>query len=63
MSVTLKGYSSLKISGINLTSVQKNIKIDVLNKVFDKMVFSPVKTMLQAADNYLIRQIAMSILL
>ena len=45
MSVTLKGYSSLKISGINLTSVQRKKKMEVLNKVFDKMVLLRVKTM------------------
>ncbi len=47
MSVTLKDYSSLEISGINLTSVQRRKKNEVFHKVFDKMVLNKEKMRLQ----------------
>jgi hypothetical protein len=44
MSVTNKGYNSLKISGINLTSVQRKKKKFEWEQIFDRMVLRPVKT-------------------
>jgi hypothetical protein len=40
----LEGLQLIEISGINLTSVQRNKKFTVVNKIFDKVDFKAVKT-------------------
>ena len=44
MSATWKGYNSLKISGINLTSIQRKKIFSGLKQIFDEPVLNGVKT-------------------